>query len=235
MTDLVPDLPQVEILVIEMTNRVRAEEKLAAVKPNEKLAAAARAYASYLAKSDLFSHTADGREPSDRITAAGYAWCQVGENLALAQGGSGMDGRELATRAIEGWLNSPGHRQNMLQPSVTEIGVAVARAPGNEIKYVTVQLFGRPKSLEYEFQISNSSRESVTYSFGGETHVVMPAFAVTHTACSPADLKFFRLGSGNKARALSARFEAADGMVYVLKPDKSAGIQVEIVPKQRAR
>lgn len=235
MTALVPDLPQVEIAVIEMTNRVRGEQKLAAVSPNPQLAAAARAYAAYLAKSKEFSHTADGREAGDRIQAAGYQWCQVGENLALAQSSAGFATGDLATRAIEGWLNSPGHRENLMQPAVTEIGVGVAKAPDKDPKYITVQLFGRPRSMTYEFQISNSAKEKVTYSFGGETHEVAPSFAVTHTACMPSALTFEKRGSGSSAKPLSARFEAADGMVYTLKADNVLGVKVEVSAKQKVR
>jgi hypothetical protein len=235
MTALVPDLPQVELAVVEMTNRARAEQKLAAVATNPQLAAAARAYAAYLAKNGAFSHSADGREAGDRITAAGYQWCQVGENLALAQSSAGFAAKELATRAIEGWLNSPGHRENLMQPHVTEIGVGVAKAPDKDPKFITVQLFGRPKSLSYEFQISNSTKEKVAYTFGGETHEVAPSFAVTHTACMPSALDFRTRGTGSAAKPLAARFEAADGLVYTLKTDTVLGVKVEVTTKQKVR
>jgi hypothetical protein len=234
MTTLVPDLPQVEIQVIEMTNRVRAEEKLAAVRPNPQLTSAARAYAAFLARSKDFSHTADGREAGERITAAGYEWCQVGENLASAESSAGFATRDLATRAVEGWLNSPGHRDNLMQPHVTETGVGVARATGGDPKFITVQLFGRPKSLSYEFQVSNSSKEPVTYTFGSETHEVRPSFAVTHTACMPGAIAFEKAASGGKSKPLTTRFEAIDGMVYVVKPDKD-GVKVEAQAKQKVR
>lgn len=234
MPDL-PDISRVETTVVEMTNRVRASEKLGAVTPNAQLAAAARAYAAYLAKNNVFSHTADGRQSSERITAAGYEWCQVGENLALAQNSNGFKTEGLATKAVEGWLNSPGHRENLLQPHVTEIGVGVAKAPDKDPKYITVQLFGRPKSLMYEFQISNSTNDSVTYSFGGERHEVKPSFAITMTACMPSTLAFERIGTGAKAKPLTAKYEASDGLVYVLKSDRAKGVVVEVTQKQKVR
>ena len=235
MSDLTPDIPAVEIQIVEMTNRVRAGEKLGPVKPNAQLTAAARAYAAFLAKNDTFSHTADGHEAGDRITAAGYQWCQVGENLALNQNSNGFTAIGLATKSVEGWLNSPGHRENLMQPHVTEIGVGIARAADKDPKYLIVQLFGRPKSLTYEFQISNSSKDSVTYAFGGEHHEVKPSFAVTHTACSQSALVFEKSGTGKTAKPLSARFEAADGVVYVLKSDKAEGLKIEIAPKQKVK
>ena len=231
MTTLTPDIPQVEIQIVEMTNRVRAEQKLAAVKPNAELGAAARAYAAFLAKSGTFSHTADGHEAGDRITAAGYKWCQVGENLALAQSSNGFKSAELATKAVEGWLNSPGHRQNLMQPHMTEIGVGVARAADKDPKYITVQLFGRPQSLMYEFQISNATEATVSYEFGGEKHEVKPSFAVTHTYCAPSTLAFEKAGP----KKLGVSYDVAGGVVYILKSDKAGGVNVEIAPKRTVR
>lgn len=235
MTALLPDIPQVEIHVVEMTNRARAGEKLAPLVPNPKLSAAARSYAAFLAKAKEFSHTADGREAGERIQAAGYEWCQVGENLALAQSSGGFASLELARRAVEGWLNSPGHRENLMQPAITEIGVGIAKAPDKDPKYITVQLFGRPKSMMVEFQISNTTKDKVTYSFGGETHEVAPSFAITHAACQPSALAFEKAGSGAAARKLGARFEAADGKVYTLKADKALGITVDVTQKERVK
>ena len=71
MPALTPDIPQVERQVIDMTNAFRKEMRLGPLVTNAKLAAAARAYGAYLARNGAFSHTADGREPSDRAEAAG--------------------------------------------------------------------------------------------------------------------------------------------------------------------
>lgn len=228
MTPTLPDLPAVEAAVIEMTNTFRAQNKLEGVHANAALTMVARAYATYLAKSGQFSHTADGHQSGDRITAGGYAWCQVGENLASALDSRGFASRDLAKTSVEGWINSPGHRKNMLAEFVTEIGVGVARAPGSEPKFISVQLFARPKSLSYQFQISNSSKLPVSYSFGGETQVIEPSYATTHTACMPSALTFDKAGAGAAAKIIGGRFEASDGVVYVIKPDKALGIKIEI-------
>ena len=233
MPAILPDIHSVEIAIIEMTNAFRADNKLAPVKPNAALAAAAKSYAAFLAKSGLFSHTADGRESGERVTSVGYAWCQVAENLALAADSLGFESRALAKKAVEGWINSPGHRENMLGPHVTEIGVGVARAPDKDPKFISVELFARPKSLEYEFQISNASPESVSYSFGGESFEVKPHFAVTHTACNPSELTFDKMGAGARTRTLAMRYEAADGLVYTLMPDKASGLRIEIARMQK--
>lgn len=229
MSPALPDLPAVEAAVIEMTNAFRVRQKLQDVQPNAQLTQAARAYAAYLAKSNAFSHTADGREAGDRVTSIGYQWCQVGENLALNLDSRGFASRDLAKKSIEGWINSPGHRETMLAPYATEIGVGVARAQDKDPKFISVQLFARPKSMQYEFQISNSSKETVTYSFNGETHQVAPSFAITHTACNPSPLTFDKAGS----KPVQARFEASDGVVYTLKPDKAKGLKVDVTAKQK--
>jgi hypothetical protein len=235
MPAVLPDIPAVEIAIVEMTNAYRGENKLGDVRSNAALAAAARTYAKFLASSGQFSHTADGRGAGERIASAGYGWCQVGENLALHLDSRGFEARALAEKSVQGWINSPGHRENLLAPHMTEIGVGVVRAPGKDPKYISVQLFARPKSLEYEFQISNSSRESVSYTFGGETHEVKPSYAVTHTACSPGTLSFDKWGAGPSAKPLSMRYEASDGLVYVLKPDTAAGLRIDVAPLRKAK
>ena len=60
---MLPDLPQTEIAIVEMTNAFRKDNKLGALKPNAALTAAARAFADYLGRSGKFAHEADGRRP----------------------------------------------------------------------------------------------------------------------------------------------------------------------------
>ncbi len=228
-----PELPATAQFIVEMTNRVRSEEKLRDVRENVALSNAARAYADYLAKNNLFSHTADGRKVAERVEEKGYVWCMVSENLATLSDSRGFDSHALAKRTVEGWLNSEGHRANMLAPHVTEIGIGIARAPGAVPKFVAVQLFARPKSLSYTFQITNSTREPVTYTFGGETQEIAPSMGVQHQSCMPSEISFDQVGTGADAREVKARFEATDGLVYVLKPDKSKGVKVEVEPRRR--
>ena len=212
MPAVLPDIPVVEAQIIEMTNAYRGRQKLGPLTASASLAKAARAYAAFLAKSGQFSHTADGREAGDRITSAGYQWCQV-----------------------EGWINSPPHRANLVAPNMTEIGVGVARAPDKDPKFISVQLFARPRSLQYEFQISNTTRESVSYSFGGEAHEITPRYAVTHSSCSPGEIRFDSFGSGLWPKKLSLRYEARDGLLYRLEPDADGGVQIAVTPIERVR
>lgn len=234
MTALVPDLPKTEIAIVEMTNAFRAENKLGAVTPNAKLAAAARVYAQFLAKSDLFSHTADGRQPADRIKSAGYTYCSVGENLALNLDSRGFETRQLAREAVEGWKGSPPHRKTMLEPAVTEIGVGIAKSTREE-KYLSVQLFGRPDSLKYEFRIDNLSAATVAYKFGSEALELKPSTAVRHTACLPGTIEITGGKSANgKPIAITGRYEARNGDHYSIRPAAGGtGVTIEVKPAER--
>ncbi len=159
----IPDLARTEVAIVAQTNAFRREERLAPVVRNAALDQAARLFAAYLAKTGRFAHEADGRQPADRVKASGYQYCTVAENLALNLDSRGFTAEKLSGEAIEGWKNSPGHRKNILLPDVTEIGVGVARAPDADPKFLSVQLFGRPSSLTFEFRVANRSGSAITY------------------------------------------------------------------------
>ena len=227
MPDL-PDIPRTEAAIVEMTNAFRRGEKLADVKPNAELARAARLYAEYLAKSGRFAHEADGRQPTDRAKASGYKFCMVAENLALNLDSRGFTTAKLADDAVEGWKNSPGHRKNMVQPHVTEIGVGIARAPDRDPKFISVQLFGRPDSLKYQFKVDNKSAVAVTYAALGQSHAIDPRVIATHTACQPGEIVFERAGSWLTGAKLEARFEARDGALFTLRSGSDGRVTVDM-------
>lgn len=139
-----PDPPKAEIAIIQMTNSFRREQKLGVLRTNPKLAAAARAYASYLARTGTLSHSADGRTMDARVRAQGYRFCWLAENVSFRRNAKGFATLTLAGVVVSGWKSSPGHRANMRATQVTEIGVGVARAPGPTPTYYSVQLMGRP-------------------------------------------------------------------------------------------
>jgi uncharacterized protein YkwD len=86
---------------------------------NPQLEAAARSQANLMVSKDEMSHNL-GVTLRERVTAAGYQGA-VGENLA--------GGHQTLEQAIEGWLNSPGHRATLLSDKFEEFGLAVARVP----------------------------------------------------------------------------------------------------------
>jgi Cysteine-rich secretory protein family len=185
-----PDLPQAEIAIVEMTNTLRRQSRLGAVTPNAALTETARAFADYLARTGKFAHAADGRGPTERAAAQGYHYCLLSENLAMSLDSRGFDSRTLARQTVDGWKNSPDHRANMLQPAVTEIGVAVARASDRNPKFIAVQILGRPEALKVEFRIDNQAGAPVSYTLGEETQTLPVRTVVTHTRCEPDRLTF---------------------------------------------
>ena len=157
---ITPDIPAAEVAIVEMTNAFRKQHKLAAVRPNARLEAAARAYAQVLARGRDLSHTLQGTTPATRAQKAGYGYCQIAENLAMASDSRGFSARDYADRAVRGWQRSPGHRRNLLLPHLTDIGVAVVRAAPDDPRYIAVQLFGRPESLRYAFKVRNVGKRA---------------------------------------------------------------------------
>ena len=217
---MLPDLPQTEIAIVEMTNAFRKENWLGVLKPNAVLAAAARAFAQYLAKSGKFAHEADGREPQQRAEAQGYRYCLVAENLAMNLDSRGFESRQLASEAVEGWKESPGHRANMLQAGVTEIGVAVVQAPDKNPKYISVQLFGRPESLKIKFSLENRTGSPVRYALGEEAHTLSARTIVTHTMCDASLLTFENAGT-------SAKFDVHNGDKFTARVETGGSVEVK--------
>ena len=230
MPIVLPDIAVAETAIIEMTNTVRQREKLLPVASDKALTAAARAYAAYLAKTNKFAHDADGHQPSDRASASGYEHCQIAENLALSSDSRGYDARVLATHTVEGWLNSPGHRANLLAPGVTDIGVAVARVPDKDPKYVMVEMFGRPRALASEFQVSNATKGPVQYALSGEAETIDPGMGITHTVCNSKTITFQKAGS----KPLSQQFEAKNGQVYTIR-QKAGAVTVEVTARDKVK
>ena len=232
MADL-PDLVRTEAAIIEQTNAFRRAERLGTVKPNAELTLAARRFAQYLAKSGQFAHEADGRQPSERVKEAGYQFCMVAENLAMHLDSRGFTTGALASKAVEGWKGSPGHRKNLVQPHVTEIGVGVARAPDSKSpKFLSVQLFGRPASAKIQFRIDNKSGAALTYSALGKSHSLASNAVVMHAACVPGHIVLERSGNALFGVNLDARYEAHDGAIYTVLKGSDGKVEV-VVGKAR--
>jgi hypothetical protein len=222
---MTPDLPQTEAAIIEMTNVFRKASALQEVKPNAALTAAARAFARYMAETGKFSHEADGRPPHQRAEAEGYRHCLIAENLAWNADSRGYRTRQLAGEIVQGWRESPGHRENLLLAGATEVGVAVVQAPDSVPKFVAVQLLGRPDAQKMKFTIRNASKVQIRYSLGGETEVLEPAGLVTFEVCDAAQLIFEGTGRG------PAHFNPRNGDRFVVRSGKARGLEIELTPK----
>ncbi len=214
-----PDLPRVESLVIEGTNEFRRNQGLPALRRNHELDEAARAYAAFMAGAGELSHEADGRTPSARVRGHGYDYCAVAENIARQYSSAGFGTTELAHGLVEGWKQSPGHRRNMLDADVVETGVAIAHrtVKGNQ-DYYAVQLFGRPRSANVDFQVRNLATASVRYRVGDRSFALAPRHVRTHTECAPRRLYFegvssqdFTVGKGDRFVVSSSRGQLSVG------------------------
>lgn len=92
---------------------------------NRALAEAAERHSVDMAAHRYFDHVSpDGTRVSQRVTAQGYKWRMVGENLA--------GGDATVAGVIAGWLGSPEHCHNMMNPAYTEVGVGCVRQPGSK-------------------------------------------------------------------------------------------------------
>lgn len=125
-------LTKEEEVVIELTNSERKNADLPPLAANAQLMVAARAHAENMAKQDKLDHVLDDKKPADRVKDAGYQFGYVGENVAWNQ----ADPKE----ALESWMNSQGHKDNILKKEYAEIGVAVAKNAKGERYWV--QVFG---------------------------------------------------------------------------------------------
>ncbi|MGL4744142.1 MAG: CAP domain-containing protein [Phycicoccus sp.] len=136
VTRTVKRVHQVDPLVAEairLTNVERARAGCGAVRMETRLNTAARLHSEDMARHSYFSHTSrDGRSPWDRIGAQGYT-AGSGENIAA--------GYTTAAGVIKGWMDSPGHRANMLNCAHKAVGIGLGR--GGYYGVYWTQNFGR--------------------------------------------------------------------------------------------
>ncbi|MBO3732484.1 CAP domain-containing protein [Glycomyces niveus] len=112
----------VEAAVADLVDQERAEAGCGALERDDRLDAAARLHAEDMAAHDYFDHTSqNGRGPTERAAAQGYEG-GVGENIAA--------GYPDAASVMEGWMNSEGHRANILNCDYDVLGVGVADRDG---------------------------------------------------------------------------------------------------------
>ena len=106
--------------MVSLVNAARADAGCGAVSANGALTSAAQAHSADMAANDYFSHTSqDGRSFADRIRAAGYGGGAIAENIAA--------GQSSASSVMAGWMDSAGHRANILNCTYRDIGVGVAQ------------------------------------------------------------------------------------------------------------
>ena len=128
-------------VIIDLTNQERSADTLQPLQHNSVLDAAATLKAKHMAENEYFAHfSPDNVSPWHWFREAGYQYVHAGENLAIHFSDS--------DEVVDAWMNSPTHRENIMNGQFMEIGVGTARGSyqGFPTTYV-VQLFGTPRAL----------------------------------------------------------------------------------------
>ena len=131
-------------LALELVNKSRAEQKLPPLKLEPKLTKAAQTHADDMYKRNFYSHNSpEGKTVSDRFQAAGGSkWLLTAENIAKCEGCRTPLQELLVRQMHEGWMNSPGHRANILRKGLDSLGYGVV--VDTDGKLYAVQTFSGP-------------------------------------------------------------------------------------------
>jgi uncharacterized protein YkwD len=136
---------EVEQLIIVLINDVREEYELGALSEDALLTSLAREHSTYMAEYDLLTHD---RFPGERELSYNMSPGDArGENLAKIptqqySPGPYLSLQEVCEWAVSGWMDSPGHRDNILQPIFTETGVGVSFSEEGTFTYLYItQIF----------------------------------------------------------------------------------------------
>jgi|CXWL01.1.fsa_nt_gi uncharacterized protein YkwD len=127
-------------VLVDLTNKDRTQEEIGTLTMSPVLVAAAQAKANDMAEKEYFAHTSpEGIDPWYWMREAGYTFSYAGENLAV----NFSDSEDV----VSAWMDSPGHRANILNGKFTEIGIATAvgEYKGQKTTFV-VQMFGTPRT-----------------------------------------------------------------------------------------
>ena len=137
-------LYELERKIYRLTNEARRKHGAPSLTWETSLRDIARAHSVDMLRGNYFSHMSpDGRSPHDRIRS-GYPFglSSTGENIWMGTGHDPGDTTRLARIIVNNWMSSAGHRQNLLNPEFTDIGVGVA-ARGNDVR--ATQVFVRTR------------------------------------------------------------------------------------------
>ncbi len=122
--------------LLDLVNQARCENGLTPLVANDQLGNAGLTHNVDMASNNFFDHVgSDGSLPWDRVGAQGYSWNWVGENIAA--------GYPDVSSVFDGWMNSPGHKANILNANFQEMGLSHISGVGEWGHYWT-QVFASP-------------------------------------------------------------------------------------------
>ena len=127
------DLNANEQQLLDLTNQARANSGLSMLRMDPRLCRAARLHSANMARLNSMSHNLEGKSHQHRTMEAGYPSGMVAENICYSQGNP--------QAAINTWLNSSGHRANMLSYQYSDLGVGIGYSNNGQPYYT--QVFGR--------------------------------------------------------------------------------------------
>lgn len=117
---LLTEVKQVENEVVRLVNEQRAKNGLRALSNDWQIARVARVKSEEMRDKNYFSHTSPTYgSPFDMMKAFNISYSTAGENIAK--------GQQTAQAVVTAWMNSPGHRKNILQPNFTHLGVGYTK------------------------------------------------------------------------------------------------------------
>lgn len=127
----------IESQVIALINEIRRDRGLATLSANATLTGSARSHSEDMGCNGFFSHTSPSTgSPFDRLMDAGYSFSWAGENIAAGFAGAGD--------IVDAWMNSAGHRENILGENYTQIGIGYAYVDGSQYGVYVTAVFASP-------------------------------------------------------------------------------------------
>lgn len=133
------DLGAVRKEMLDRVNAVRRRERLKPLRSDKTLDATAQRHGEDMLRRAFFDHrNPDGQLVRERAVEAGYKWSKIGENIA--------EGQVSVEEVVDTWMNSPGHRRNILDPDFQELGVGLVLGQSRDRwRILWVQNFGTPR------------------------------------------------------------------------------------------
>jgi uncharacterized protein YkwD len=121
--------------VVSLTNANRRAHGCPNLVVDQRLMKAAQQHSADMAAHNYFAHNSQsGKNPGSRITAAGYRWTRWAENIAA--------GYPTGAKVVDGWMHSSGHRANILNCKLRNIGVGFVSSPKSKYPTYWTQDFG---------------------------------------------------------------------------------------------
>lgn len=205
--------------IIVLTNAERAKEGLPPLAYHSQLTEMSSAKAMDMISKQYFAHVSpDGTDVGQLADNAHYVYANLGENLALGDFDSSAD-------VVLGWMNSPGHRANILNATFTEIGVAaiMGNYEGRMVWY-SVQEFGRPRPICPK---PDTTLEQTIAGYEAQTRATEATLAELRKELETEGISKDTYNA--KAKEYNALIESYNSLVTILKAaitQYNAGVQV---------